>query len=148
MHPIIEKLNPKVDKRFLIFLAGTVWSVVGFFLCGLAFGWLAETKPDTAKWLGAGGIIFSLLIHHLGFLRLVKRNIKRILSLEDKICIFAFQTLKSYLIILIMIAMGMALRHSAIPKPYLSVIYIGFGGAMLLSSIRYFWEFFSINLKP
>jgi len=148
MHPIIEKLNPKVGKRFLIFLAGTVWSVVGFFLCSLAFGWLAETKPDTATWLGAGGIFLSLLIHHLGFLRLVKRNIKRILSLEDKICIFAFQPLKSYLIILIMIAMGTTLRHSAIPKPYLSVIYIGFGGAMLLSSIRYFWEFFSINLKP
>ncbi len=91
--------------------------------------------------------MLSLLIHHFGFLRLVNRNIGRIDALKDKICIFAFQPMKSYLIVIIMITIGIILRHSSIPKPYLSVIYIGFGGAMFLSSIRYFRAFIQMALN-
>jgi hypothetical protein len=37
-----------------------------------------------------------------------------------------------------MVTMGITLRHSPIPKQYLSVIYTGIGLALFLSSIRYF----------
>jgi hypothetical protein len=36
-----------------------------------------------------------------------------------------------------MISMGIALRHSALPKRYLSILYIGIGLALFLSGIRY-----------
>ncbi|MEF9437835.1 MAG: hypothetical protein L0922_03485 [Candidatus Mariimomonas ferrooxydans] len=68
--------------------------------------------------------------------------------MEKKVCIFAFQAWKSYLIIAIMIAMGIILRHSQIPTYYISVIYIGFGGAMILSSIRYYRIFFKLIFNP
>lgn len=48
----------------------------------------------------------------------------------------AFQERKSYLIIVVM--MGMALRHSPIPKPYLAAVYLGIGGGLLLASLGYF----------
>ncbi len=57
--------------------------------------------------------------------------------MQGKRCVFAFQSWKSYLIVVIMIAMGIGLRHSPIPKPYLSVLYIGIGLALILSSFRY-----------
>jgi hypothetical protein len=47
-----------------------------------------------------------------------------------------------------MITMGTFLRQSSLPKPYLAVIYIGFGGAMLLSSLRYHRNFFKLMFKP
>lgn len=143
----IKKFNPAIDKKFLIALSGITWSVVGVILCKLAVDWLSVVNSKNAIGLGSTGIILSLLIHHFGFLRIVNRNIDRIHTLKDKICIFAFQPMKSYLIVIIMITIGIILRHSSIPKHYLSVIYIGFGGAMLLSSIRYFRAFIQIVLN-
>ncbi len=137
----MKKFDPAVNKRLLIALSGITWSVVGIILCNLAIGWLLQTAARNRIWLGAAGIILALLIHHFGFLRLVDRNIDRIQSQKDKVCVFAFQAWKSYLIVVIMVGIGITLRHSSLPKPYLSVVYIGFGGAMILSSLRYFRVF-------
>ncbi len=141
MHDKIKKFEPVVDKKFLIALSGFVWSIVGILLCNLAFGWLFMATNQMAFPLGLAGTLLALFIHHFGFLKLADRNIDRIMSKEKKICLFAFQPWKSYLLILIMIVMGITLRHSPLPKPYLAIIYIGFGGAMIFSSIRYFRVF-------
>ena len=142
------KYDPAVDKKFLIALSGTIWSIVGIALCNLAASWLSEAASDNTSILGISGILLAMLIHHFGFLRIVDKNIERILSKSGKVCIFAFQPWKRYLLILIMVAMGMFLRHSSLPKHYLAVIYIGFGGAMLLSSLRYHRNFFRLMFKP
>lgn len=144
MNDKFRKFDPAVDKKFLIALSGIIWSVAGITLCKLAVGWLSHTASQKGIGLGAVGIILSLTIHHFGFLRLVDRNIERIRTKHGKVCIFGFQPWKSYFIIAVMIAMGTALRHSSLPKPYLAIIYIGFGGAMLLSSLRYYRFFFRL----
>ena len=147
MNPKFNKFDPAVDKKFLIALSGIIWSIVGIALCNLAVGWLSEAASEKTYMLGAGGILLAMLIHHFGFLRIVDKNIERILSKSGKVCIFAFQPWKSYLLILIMVGMGMFLRNSAMPKHYLAVIYIGFGGAMLLSSLRYHRNFFKLMFR-
>ena len=53
-------------------------------------------------------------------------------------------TWRSYLIVLVMVSMGIALRHSPIPKKYLSVLYNGIGLALFLSGIRYLRFFFKL----
>ncbi len=136
--------EPASDKRFLIALSGIAWSIVGIILCNLAIDWLLQSPSQKSIWLGLAGVNLSLLIHYFGFSKIVNNNIGRILSKKDKVCIFAFQAWKSYLIVIIMVGMGMALRHSSLPKPYLSVIYIGFGGAMVMSSVRYLRVFFKL----
>jgi hypothetical protein len=143
----MNKFDPAVDRRILIALSGITWIIVGIILSLVAIRWLWPLKLHSSLLLGLTGATFSLLIHHFGFLKLVDTNIERIMSMKEKVCIFAFQAWKSYLIILIMIGMGMALRKSPLPKPYLSVIYIGFGGAMILSSIRYIRTFLKLVLK-
>lgn len=148
MRTKLQKFDPAVDKKFLIAISGILWSVVGIVLCNLAAGWLSGSPGRSALWLGAAGAGLSLLIHHFGFLRIVDKNIERILSKSGKVCVFAFQPWKSYLLIIIMVGMGMFLRHSSLPKPYLAVIYIGFGGAMLLSSLRYHRNFIKLILRP
>ncbi len=143
----INKFDPAVDKKFLIALSGIIWTVVGVMLCNLAAAWLMQTPVKSAVIFALPGLALALLIHHFGFLKLVDKNIARIMEKEGKVCIFGFQPWKSYLIILIMITMGITLRSSALPKQYLAIIYIGFGGAMLLSSLRYHRIFIKLLRK-
>ena len=147
MNPKIKKFDPAVDKKFLIALSGIIWTVVGIMLCNLAFKWLFQTSVQGTMISGFSGLVLALLIHHFGFLKLVDKNIARIMEKKGKVCIFGFQPWKSYMIILIMIIMGITLRSSSLPKQYLAIIYIGFGGAMLLSSFRYHRIFFALLKK-
>jgi hypothetical protein len=139
----IKRFEFAVDRKTLIFLSGFVWSVVGIMLCRLAAGWLNAIGGDAGPFI-VSGVLLAILIHHFGFLKLVYKNTERISSLESKTSIFAFQERKSYIIILIMICLGIILRHSPIPKQWLAVIYLGFGGAMILSSIKYYIFFFKM----
>ncbi len=103
----------------------------------LAVSWLLETaKTDWYVFAGCG-VVLALLVHHFGFLRIVEKNLERILPGDEKRCIFSFMPWKSYLLIPIMIAMGIILRHSAVPKEYLAILYTGMGLALILSSVRY-----------
>jgi hypothetical protein len=67
----------------------------------------------------------------------VDKNLGRILPMEEKRCVFSFLTWKSYIMVALMVALGVLLRHSPIPKPYLSMLYTGIGLALVLSSVRY-----------
>lgn len=133
----INKFKPAVANISLLFLAGIVWICVGIMLLLLAFSWLSPLAVNEICLLAGIGVVVALLVHHFGFLKIVNKNLRRILLMNDKKCLFAFIPWKSYLIIAIMITMGAVLRHSTIPKQYLAILYIGIGLALILSSVRY-----------
>ena len=54
-------------------------------------------------------------------------------------------TFRSYLLVIVMMTLGITLRHSSIPREWLSLIYNGIGIGLALSSIRYFKSY--INLR-
>jgi hypothetical protein len=137
----INNFKPAVPNLLLLFLAGLVWIFVGGTLLFLAFSWLSGALNMNVKVFTITGVILALMVHHLGFLKIADNNLQRILLMRGKSCLFAFIPWKSYLIIAVMIAMGAILRHSTIPKPYLAVLYIGIGLALVLSSVRYFRVF-------
>ena len=132
-----DKMRPAVDKSALIFLAFCIWVIVGTVLLSLAYSWLKASQVNHSLLFAAGGVAAALVIHHFGFLKIVDKNLGRILPMEGKKCAFAFMTWKSYIIVAVMINMGTLLRHSVIPKTYLSILYIGIGLSLILSSIRY-----------
>lgn len=138
----MEKYKPAVPKSFLLVLAGIVWECVGVMLLLLAFSWLKATSETFLYFHWGAGIVLALLIHHFGFLKIVDKNLSRILQMDGKKCVFAFFPRKSYLLILVMVLMGAILRHSMIPKKYLAILYIGIGLALILSSIRYLRFFY------
>jgi len=133
----VAKIKPAVNKEVLLFLAGFMWFGVGTMLLFLSFSWLKAFQVHGSFMYCAIGVAVALLVHHFGFLKIVDRNLGRILPMEGTRCIFSFMTWKSYIMVAVMIAMGTLLRHSPIPKPYLSILYIGIGLALILSSIRY-----------
>ena len=140
-----EIYKPGVSRNVLLFLAGLVWICAGSYLLFLAISWLAA-KENTNLFIFAGsGVILALLIHHLGFLRLVDQNLDRIMPMRGKRCLFSFIPWKSYLIISVMVLLGYILRHSDLPKSYLAILYIAIGLALILSSIRYIRVFLREN---
>lgn len=135
---IPERYKPAVKKNILVLLAGLIWIGVGAMLLSFATKWLiVYGKSDCALFILVG-IIAALIIHHFGFLKIVDKNLGRISKMEGRRCAFSFMSWRSYFTVAIMVTMGIMLRHSSIPKHYLSMLYIGIGLALILSSIRYF----------
>jgi hypothetical protein len=137
MNRKLAKMKPAVNKHVLLFLAGFMWLGVGVMLLCFSFSWLDGFHVHGSFLLGAMGVLVALLVHHFGFLKIVDRNLGRILPMEGTRCVFSFITWKSYIMVAVMVAMGIGLRHSPIPKPYLAVLYTGIGLALILSSVRY-----------
>lgn len=133
----IDKMKPAVDKNILIFLSGFMWVAVGTMLLYLSYSWLNASHAQNSFLFAGVGVTAALVIHHFGFLKIVDKNLGRILPLEGKQCVFSFMPWKSYVLVAVMIIMGVLLRHSPLPKPYLSVLYIGIGLSLILSSVRY-----------
>ena len=140
----IKKLTLTVDKSILTLLAGLMWCGVGIMLVRYAVSWLSICTLKEQLFFYAVGFLAAMPIHHFGFLKIADKNLNRILLLTEKRSPFYFMKLKSYIIVLIMVSMGIALRHSSIPKRYLSILYNGIGLALFLSGIRYFRFFFKL----
>ena len=143
----IDRYKPAVTKTFLLFLAGIVWVGVGIALLCLAFSWLSKASNTEIYLYSSAGILLALLVHHFGFLRIVDKNLNRILLMKGRRCFFSFIPWNSYLIIVAMVTMGALLRHSMIPKKDLAILYIGIGLALILSSVRYIRMFYKEIIK-
>jgi len=133
----ITKYKPAVTREVLLFLAGALWFSVGCILLTFAVFWLRSAEMGQQIMCGGVGILIALPVHYFGLLKIVDKNIARLMPGDEKKCLFSFMPWKSYLIIPAMITLGALLRHSAIPKPYLAILYVGMGMALLLSSLRY-----------
>jgi hypothetical protein len=140
----LRKFTPLADKRILVLLAGIMWCGVGIMLVHYAVLWLTPFKAGVQAVFYTAGFLAAMPIHHFGFLKIADKNLNRLLPLTEKRCMFSFMTWKSYIIVLVMVSMGIALRHSSLPKQYLSILYNGIGLALFLSGIRYFRFFFRL----
>ena len=113
-------------------------------LCAFAYTWLRAVEGNPVWVLALAGGLLGILIYRLGFLNLAVKNIGRIGDMAERVCIFAFQAPKSYLVIIFMIALGIFLRHSALPKQYLAILYLGLGIGLFLSSLRYYRHLYAL----
>ena len=130
--------KPFVDKHYLILLSGIMWIGVGILLNSFAYHWLKAYNGNYLWIFICSGLIVSLLKNRFVLSKLVNKNINRIEANGNKQWLFSFMTLKSLIMIIIMMSAGITLRHSSIPKQYLSILYIAIGTALMLSSIKYF----------
>ena len=135
---LLKKFNPVVSKYWLLVLAGSMWAGVGVMLCAYAYGWLTQPVTQVTLICAGLGLLIALAANRFGFTRLAHKNIQRILDYPSQVCVFAFQAWSGYIIIIGMIALGVVLRHSPLPKPYLAVVYVAIGGALLQASLNYF----------
>jgi hypothetical protein len=137
-----------VAKVWLFLLAGLMWSGVGIMLCALAYSWLVDLHSFSALWFGLGGLACSLVVYRFGFLHIAQKNIDRLHAFLEKASLFAFITPKSYLLVAFMMALGITLRSSPIPKVYLSVVYTTIGASLFFSSLHYYPHVWVLANRP
>jgi len=132
-----------VSKKYLLLISGLMWSGVGLMLISLATKWLGDTQYPHPGLIIVGGVVPGLLISLYGFTRIVRNNIQRIENMDAKASVFAFQVWHSYLLIVIMMSMGMYIRHSGwVPLILKTPGYYAIGTALSLSSFKYYQAFF------
>ncbi len=133
----LSNLKPAVPQSWLIGLAGSIWAGVGAMLCHLAIGWLQPVAAREKFLLFGLGIVLALAMYRTMFARLVSKNLARIETLPARGCLFAFQPWRSYILIVLMVMLGLAMRHSPIPRPILAVVYTTIGAALLMGAVQY-----------
>lgn len=134
--------EPAVSRTTLISTAAAVWAAAGLFLIARAGLWLSNSQAETVALVG---VIFVAVV--LGFVkgrfflaRLARKNIQRINELspqKEKICVFAFQAMQSYLVVLIMIGFGIAIRMSPLPRLWVAGVYLLIGVGLVVGSVAY-----------
>lgn len=139
----LRVLKPETSKRSLLFLAGLAWLFAGVMLISRGIGVAGENSFQIRfriiLSIVAGGLFYRFVFSGISI-----RQIRRIINLENsKPCLFSFFSLKSYLMMIIMIATGLALRKSGIiHSEYLSAMYITMGIPLMISSLRFCYHGF------
>ena len=136
--------EPAVSRRTLVLTAALVWSAVGIGLAARAAFWFAASGW-ARLWLAPLALVVGLLKGRYLLVRLANRNLERLRLLsphKDRICLFAFQSVQSFLIVLGMVALGIVLRHSPLSREVLATVYLAVGTALFVASFRY-WRAFS-----
>ncbi len=144
-----SKWTPATKKIWLHLTAGLMWSGVGIMLVTFAANWLGLVHSWMVLLLVLAGVLLAAAIYFFGFSKLASNNLRRIIKIpKERVCVFAFQKWTSYPLVLVMVAMGIYLRHfSPIPKPYLAILYIGLGVSLFASSIQYYIQVFRSALN-
>ena len=68
----VERLNPVLPKRWLLILAGIMWTAVGFMLLAYAVSWLSIQFSVTSVLLGMLGVTLSVVAYRFLFLELAR----------------------------------------------------------------------------
>ena len=140
----LEYIIPRVSKHYLLLVAALVWTFAGGMLLYRGFT-INHPLPSHWKIEFFGCTIAGLLFFVLLFNRISAKHVLRIKNLpSERLVIFSFFNLKSYLMMFGMISMGIVLRKSEVVSPeYLSLMYVTMGIPLLMSSFRFYYNFFN-----
>jgi len=131
-----------IPKRYLLLVAASFWTFAGCMLLFRGFS-LLNINSDLKKVEVLCSLVFGILFYSVLFSKISFKHINRILSLpHERPSFFSFFNGRSYLLMTIMISFGIALRLSGIiPIIYLSLFYITMGVPLLISSVRFYYNF-------
>lgn len=132
----LSNLKPGVPKRVLFFMAALIWAYAAFRV--LMMAWLNAPESSLPMWkVIAFGLIGFVIFFNFVFLKVCRKHIRRISSMEQKKpCLFAFFGWKSYLLIALMVSMGILFARMKLIPPFLQgIFYIALGVSLLFSAI-------------
>lgn len=132
--------EPAAKRTTLAYTAAVVWLIVGtyLFIRGLLYHYPIDLTHLFYLFIA---ILIGIAKGTFLFRKIILKNIKRINELaphKDKVCVFAFQAVQSYLLVLLMISGGHTLRLFVTNNTVLFIIYSAIGTALLTGSVIYF----------
>ena len=135
----LKSFIPHVGHTNLLYIASVVWFFAGGMLLYRGFmGVMIHSEFLLPKVVVA--LFLGLVFYNLMFKKISKKHITRIEGLKNKKHPFyAFFNLRSYLMMIFMISMGITIRLLAlVPFEYLALFYIVMGTPLLFSAFGFF----------
>ncbi len=122
-----------------MFLAAFMWTVVGLFLCGRGLLNIL-VLDDNLKFLWVGlALLVGLVKAKIVLEKTASKIAERISKRSSDSCLFGFLSLKSWVLIALMIVMGRLLRASPLSRSLVWSVYVAIGAALFASS-RIIWK--------
>ncbi len=118
---------------------------MSFMLINFARIWY-ETFEGRTHWIYTSiGLTLAVLKYFFVFSGMVDKNLQRIMNMNQKAPFYKFFSFRTYLLILVMMALGISCRKLGIPGQFMAVIDIAIGFGLFFSSIRYFKKYIKIS---
>ncbi len=129
------RFKPGVPRNVHLALAAILWTAIGIMLMTRGMIWLVGSGR---LWLALPAVVLGSLKSVLVLDKTAKKSLDRIHRLSDGTCIGAVYSYKTWILVMMMMAAGITLRHSSLPSSLLGLLYTTIGWALFLSS-RHAW---------
>lgn len=132
---VAQRWKPGVSTGTHLLVAALLWSFIGIYLL------LRGTLLYNAEllWPALLALLIGALKAHYLLARSARKNINRILAMQDNSCLGAVYSLKMWGLVLLMMLAGRALRVVGFPEQWVALVYLTVGFALFLAS-RLFWR--------
>lgn len=135
MRRLAERLKPAAKARTHLLAAAGLWTLVGLGLSILGYIWCFAVRLPWPFVLAALGIVAGSLKGRFVLRRLAEKNAARVIRRGDGHCLGGFLSIKTWILVAVMMASGILLRRSGVPHAILGVLYSAIGTALLAGSI-------------
>jgi len=124
-------LKPNASSSVHLFVAASLWTVVGIVLMSRGVSWLSTIDK---LWIIIPAFLTGTLKSLYMLDKSAKKSINRIVATRDGRCIGGVYSVKTWLLVLVMMTAGYLMRHSSLPKEFLGLFYVSIGWGLLFSS--------------
>jgi len=125
------RLRPGASRRVQRGAIVSLWSAVGLALGAAGVAWCLQAGLPAGAGLVLAGLFAGALKGHFVLRRSARRIARRIAQREDGSCLGGALSWPTWMLVALMMASGIALRHSTIPRPVLGPLYVAVGAALL-----------------
>ncbi len=130
-------------------IAGLVWLIAGINVTGI--GVHAYQLGNLSFINMVMSLVIFGLFFYLAFLKLTTKHTARVEAydeLRERTCVFAFFDAKSYVMMVVMMALGISLRvFGVLPERAVAVFYTGLGSALMLAGVIFIMNYFEFGHK-
>jgi hypothetical protein len=141
----LERWKPAAGVRAHLYAAALLWTVVGLGLTAAGMAWSFSSAFPWSLLLAGAGVAAGLVKGRYVLRAMAERNAARIIARGDGRCLGGFLSLKTWLLVVLMMTSGIILRRSAVPRPVLGVLYSAVGTALLVGCVTLWRAFGSLG---
>ena len=134
-----ETHKPAASQWWHLLLASMMWSAVGLALLVFGARWLVQAEPPHLVPLIAAAVVAGVAKSRLMLDRVARRLVERILTRGEGRCIGGFLSLRTWLLVAVMVGGGSLLRGGSWSRTVVGLVYVAVGTALVLGA-RKLWR--------